>query len=262
MVHIDQPACIGCGLCVRDCFEHNLFVQDNKAHVRGTCFNCGHCVAVCPKDACSIDDYPTDGIVSCAAPLSPDALLTAIRSRRSIRQYQDKPIARDVLAQILEAGRFSATGSNAQGVSYIVLSDELEAFKPLIWEGLNQVASDMIARGEPGLYAYRWQNMYLAHRADPSNRRDDLFFEAPVVLILSGPLTDCALAASNIELMAQAYGIGALYSGFIRRGIANNPEAMQKLGLSQEPSLCMLLGYPNVTYLRTVPRKKVQVQWR
>ena len=128
MVHIDQTAFIGCGLCVRDCFEHNLFLQDARAKVRGACFNCGHCIAVCPKNACSMDDYPMDGIVSCAAPLSSDALLTAIKSRRSIRQYQDKPIHRQILSQILEAGRFTATGSNAQGVSYIVLCEELAAF--------------------------------------------------------------------------------------------------------------------------------------
>ena len=78
MVTIDHGACVGCGLCVRDCFEKNLVIEDGIARVLGTCFECGHCIAVCPKNACAIDDMPTDGIRPVSAPLDPDALFGAI----------------------------------------------------------------------------------------------------------------------------------------------------------------------------------------
>ena len=62
--------------------------------------------------------------------------------------------------------------------------------------------------------------------------------------------------------VASALGLGMLYSGFIRRGISNNPEAKSMLGLDADPAMCLLIGYPDVTYLRTVPRKKAHVLWK
>ena len=51
MVSIDQNKCIGCGMCVKDCFFGVLSLQDKKAVVSGDCFHCGHCVSVCPTGA-------------------------------------------------------------------------------------------------------------------------------------------------------------------------------------------------------------------
>ncbi|MGA2467730.1 MAG: nitroreductase family protein, partial [Thermodesulfobacteriota bacterium] len=41
-------------------------------------------------------------------------ILNLLKSRRSIRIYQDKPIPQDLLLQILEAGRWAPTGANLQ----------------------------------------------------------------------------------------------------------------------------------------------------
>ena len=263
MVHIDQTLCIGCGLCFKDCFGNNLKMEDGKAKVLGNCFECGHCVAVCPKNACSIDDNPMDDITPFALPVSPDDLLTQIKSRRSIRHYKEQPVEREKLEMLIETGRFTATGSNAQDVGYVVVQDTLEAVKPAIWEGLNAVADNFIAQGNPGSYAFRWKKMYENYLADPSNKRDDLFFEAPCLLILTGTETSCALAGSNIELMAYSLGLGCLYSGFIRRAVNASPEARAALGLEEkDATLCLLVGFPDISYQRSAPRRTPSVLWK
>ena len=50
--------------------------------------------------------------------------LEAIRKRRSIREYQDEPIAKDVLEKIVDAGRFAATARDVQPWEFIVITDQ------------------------------------------------------------------------------------------------------------------------------------------
>jgi len=50
-------------------------------------------------------------------------VLTAIRERRSIRQYTDQPVEPDKLHKILEAARLSPSASNRQDWKFIVVQD-------------------------------------------------------------------------------------------------------------------------------------------
>lgn len=75
--------------------------------------------------------HPLDP-ATCTVP--PDVMLNTIRCRRSIRQFTDERIPRETLEQILEAGRFSPTASNAQSVSYIVFQQERDDLRRISME--------------------------------------------------------------------------------------------------------------------------------
>jgi nitroreductase len=47
--------------------------------------------------------------------------LEAIQARRSIRQFTEAPVPREVLAQILEAGRQAPSGKNRQPWHFVVI---------------------------------------------------------------------------------------------------------------------------------------------
>ncbi|HOK29777.1 MAG TPA: nitroreductase family protein [bacterium] len=47
----------------------------------------------------------------------------AIKTRRSVRAYQDKPVPEDVLKRILEAARLAPSASNRQDWKFIVVRD-------------------------------------------------------------------------------------------------------------------------------------------
>ena len=51
-------------------------------------------------------------------------VLEAIKKRQSVRSYQDKEIPKEILQQILEAGRLAPSASNGQGWKFIVVKDE------------------------------------------------------------------------------------------------------------------------------------------
>ena len=71
------------------------------------------------------------------------------------------------------------------------------------------------------------------------------------------------LASSNIELMANAEGLGVLFTGFIERAIKNSKEAKKILGIDKKEVIsCMLIGYPDIKFRRTVPRKQAEISWK
>lgn len=65
----------------------------------------------------------------------------AIRARRNVREYADRPIADEHLDQILEAGRRSPSASNWQPWDFVVVTDG-DALIELaqVWQGARHVA--------------------------------------------------------------------------------------------------------------------------
>lgn len=229
---------------------------------------CGHCIAICPVGAASTEDHEysmseVEEYVREEFTLEPKRLLNFIRFRRSIRSFEPRQVEPETIRQILEAGRYTQTASNGQSVRYVVVREEMEKVRTLAWESLHQIALSQIALGDEGNpYAQQWKQGYDAFQEDP--HRDMLFFNAPVVLIvLSDSKWDGGLAAESVELMANASGLGVLFSGFIERAIKGSGELQKVLGVENERiAACMLLGYPAVTYRRTVPRKPAVIDWK
>jgi Nitroreductase len=148
MIKIDQEKCVGCGACVEDCFPNDIVLKEDKAApLNRTCIKCGHCIAICPVDAVSISDYDMAEVKDYQTDsfdITPDNLLNYIKFRRSVRQFTDQPIEKEKIEQIIEAGRFTPTGSNSQNVSYIVVHDEIRKLTGLGLEGLNKLGKNIL----------------------------------------------------------------------------------------------------------------------
>lgn len=249
---IDPARCIGCGRCVDDCPAANLAVADGKAApLTQGCIMCAHCVAVCPTNAVAISGFdeeprPLDG----AEALDPARLLAALGARRSMRRFADGPVPDEALADIVEAGRLTPTGGNAQDVSFIVLRERLERCEEL--------AVRLFRRVLP-----------FARLVDATARRteiDDRFFfkGAPaVVVVVAKDQVNGALAASNMELAAQAHGLGVLYSGFFAMAARLSPALRRELGLArgQKVVTALVVGHPAVNYRRTAPKEPADVRF-
>lgn len=75
---------------------------------------------------------------------------------------------------------------------------------------------------------------------------------------------DASLASASMELMAEAMGLGTLYVGLFAVAAKLNKRIRYELALAKKEKVvvCLARGYPNVKYIRTVPRKKAGVEWR
>ncbi len=251
---IDEQACIGCGECVEDCFPGTMHLNtDGVAECLVPCLECGHCVAICPQNAVRIKGLdmaevePCDGVA-----LDPARVLHAIKARRSIRDFQDRPLSNEVLHTMLEAGRYTPTARNAQGTSFVVIQREMSEFRSLLWREMPRVVQ-AIEEDAPA-YARKFEGFIRAYEQEG---KDPLLFNAPAfVLVATDNMWDAGLAAANMEMVAVASGAGVLHSGYLKRIISTSYELSNWLGLGDaSPACCMLAGYPAVAYARTAPRK-------
>jgi nitroreductase len=64
-------------------------------------------------------------------------VLSAIKERRSIRKYKDKPVEEEKLQKVLEAARLSPSAKNMQNWKFIVVRDD-ETKKKLVDEAIMQ----------------------------------------------------------------------------------------------------------------------------
>ena len=49
--------------------------------------------------------------------------LELIKTRRSTRRFQDRAVERELLDQIIEAGRYAPSGGNSQTTHFFVITD-------------------------------------------------------------------------------------------------------------------------------------------
>jgi len=118
--------------------------------------------------------------------------LEAIRTRRSIRKYQDKPVPEELIQKVLAAAMSAPSARNAQPWQFIVVTD-----RKLLTE---------ISQINPN-----------AHMAA----------HAPAAILVCGDLSleksqgywmvDCAAAVENLLLAAHALGLGAVWTGIYPR---------------------------------------------
>lgn len=263
MIVIDIQKCMGCGLCVKDCPAGRLKLEEKKAVYTPECIECGHCVAVCPGAAVSIPEYDMADVEEYdreTFTVDASKFLRAVKFRRSVRSYKDRPVETEKMQRILQAGRYTPTAKNSQACRFIVLEEELQEFRKILWEEIPVLAERM--KEEFPHYAMMFKFMYRSWRKDHAD--DRLFFNAPsCILIVSDNPLDGGLAAANMENMAVAEGAGVLYSGYLQRVIEMSPTLKEWLEIQGRHLVCcMLIGYPAVTYRRTAPRKKADIIWR
>lgn len=270
MININQDKCIGCSLCVKDCPVSDIKLIDLKADPKNErCFNCGHCIAICPVEAISSRDYDMSEVKKYdeeAFSLDADKLMNAIKFRRSVRNFKAKEIEKEKLEKIIEAGRFTQTATNAQNVSYVVITEKLDELKEAVLETLNAMGNHLVndPNTDPKLlsYGHMWMHMYKAYQEDHKN--DGVFFNAPAVILTVSPhVVNATLASSNMELMINALGLGTFFSGFFTLAVEKNPALKTMLGIAEDNNIvtCMVVGYPGVKYQRTAPRKEAEVTW-
>lgn len=253
-IKVNTNKCIGCKLCVDVCVANNIRIdkENNKAELLSEkCIKCGQCAAICPKEAISISGYDTPMIsMKANKGFNPDDVLDTIRFRRTIRSFQDKKIPQNVVGQILEAGRLTHTAKNSQDVSFIVINKEKEAVEKIavsMFRKLKKIAN---------LFSEMARN----------NVIDDhfFFFNAPIVIvILAKNKTNGLLAAQNMEFVAEAHGLGVLFSGFFTMCANHSIKLRKKLQIpkGKKVAMTLVLGYPKVKFMRSAQRKDLDVKY-
>ncbi len=150
-------------------------------------------------------------------------MLETMKLRRSIRNYSDQVVSKEMLQQIVEAIQCSPTWKNKQCVEVIVIDDKEK-----------QKAIGEMVKHNPCENAYTNATYTLVFIADPSksgNRDEKPYYMA-----------DCAIAVEHAILAATALGLGSCWVG-----IFPEEQLKQYLKIPNQYRIVALtpIGYPN-----------------
>jgi nitroreductase/NAD-dependent dihydropyrimidine dehydrogenase PreA subunit len=287
-IWIDEERCTLCGTCIPLCPRR--VIEEGDAAVKITdparCMLCGHCKAVCPENAPQLPalrEEEFEAAPSREALPGPDQVMALLRSRRSTRIYRDKPVDREHLQQIVEAGRFAPSGGNRQPLRYVLVhtTESVQKIRSMTIEALlteaKKIEEDIRKKEEGGtslsaddrikkLYSKLWQELAAFHERGI----DKLFYAAPSLVICHlDPKTtvtagvDAGIAAMQMILMAEALGVGTCLCAFLCVAAESSPELRKGLQIPDGHMVpfSFMAGYPDITYLRLVSRNPAQVQW-
>ena len=260
MIKIDAQKCTACGQCVEICETRDIVRSESGIVPLGKdCSECGHCVAVCPVEAVELLGYDARQILPYIPDrfaIDPKNLMNFMKFRRSTRRFLPEKVEPEKIRAILDAGRYSPTACNYQKLRYVVVDQELDAVRDALWEG-------------GAAYAVRDGDEYLLRRyreyVDSGKKKDALLYGCSHLLFILAPHeNDACIASSRMELMANALGLGALYLGYCKLAVESSPYLQSYLGETPEikTQSVLAVGYPDVHWHRTVPRKPLQVIWK
>ncbi len=274
---INPEKCILCGLCRKDCPSRCIEEQDGGLAInQDSCIQCGHCGAICPEGAVTCDGeelVPVGEI-----PSSADEVFALVAGKRSVRNYKDKEIPREVLDRIVESGSLTGTASNGRDVQVKVLTGEDAV---LLRRGLcfKLLGLIKILDNPAGRQIARWAGMSKYARKDvlKSFRRrltdgaegngDPLFFHAPAVVVLSYPRhnkrfgrTNAVMAGQSMMLYAHSLGIESCVIGFAEVAAAGKKgKEILGIGKDREAGMIFTLGYGVPRYYRLPKRRSIEV---
>ena len=301
---VDPEKCTGCGLCIENClFRTWEMGKDNvpKYKEGWACFSCYNCMVACPTGAISIDEpYHVDSgfwktiphTLPAVWPLQPqnadgnpdqwNEVEKIVFTRRTVRNFSDKPVPEPLIRRVLEAGRHAPSGGNSQPWKFIVITD-----KTLMGE-MNEAAYTMIkGTFDAFMDEERVKELAAAYAANPApggwdpriilggmgkavaGQVNKVLVGAPVVILIAadsraigGPQMQVGICGQNMILVANSLGLKATWIGFIAYCNAR-PDIMKKLGI--EPPFVItssvVLGYPKFKQEGIVPREYRPITW-
>lgn len=271
MFKVNIEKCISCGACIKDCPVKDIEFVEKKALIKNNaCVKCGHCIAICPVKAISTDDYDMNEVIEYNKndfDIKSDNFLNFIKYKRTIRNFKNQDIENEKILKIIEAGRFAPTSGNTQNVKYIVVKDKLQELRKMTLEILNDFGKEVLESSTNKLqikYAKMWIEMYNDYILNPLGN-DRLFYKAPILIIVTSEHSlNAGIASANMKLMTDILGLGSVFSGFLVRACERDSSIKEFLGINGNQNIvsCMAIGYPNVKYFRTVPRKSPDIIWK
>jgi len=115
-------------------------------------------------------------------------ILTALRTRRSIRKFDDKPVSDEMVREILNAAMMAPSAGNAQPWQFVVVDD--------------RKALDSIADVNPYAKMTRQASLGILVCGDLSKEKYPGYW-----------VQDCSAAMQNLLLAVHGLGLGAVWTG-------------------------------------------------
>ena len=323
---LDAEKCNGCGRCVKSCPIQLLELFEKKSRPNGRydhfrCITCQNCAAVCPQGAINIEgdyrvekgfwknDHLFSGGKTPPAPIAGmektpfdeiEPLLTetekVIYKRRSNRMYRKKPVSREMIRRVIEAGRFAPSAGNNQPWKFVVVDDRSlidqineKCKKALYWVSWLTLPHPWINKKTPGdakASLAPWQQAVLplliklktgeieprargGINAASSDPKYDIFFGAPCLVLLLADKRgigdidlDIGICGQNMVLAAHSLGLGTCYVS-LAKAISFFPDLKKMLKIEEPFKIItsLVIGWPQGKIDNIVKREEARIEF-
>lgn len=268
LIRVDCSRCVKCGLCVAVCPRGLIQLSPEWPELRNSslCIACGQCVAVCPASALDHERAPLarQSPVHTFPVMDGETARLFLRSRRSTRCYQSKPVPRDQIRQLMDIARFAPTGGNSQGISYVVI-DQQERLRQLT-ECTIAWMEAAVAEGSPAAKNYA---QYVSMYRNAAN--DSILRNAPALIVgtadeaFARGRENTILSFAYVELFAPSIGLGTCWAGLLEAaffsGLSSLP-ALMKIPEGRQFTGALMVGYPKIAFRRLVDRNPLDLTFQ
>lgn len=269
---VDNNKCTGCGRCKNVCPGGLIYMNENKKAAIADvsefgwngCWQCEHCMAVCPQAAVSIlGKEPKNSVKPGDSSEAARVLDALIANRHSCRRYQDRNVEAAVTDDLIGRLANAPNGGNKQQVEFTLIDDkgQMDCFRRLVYCEMERLAG-------LGIYPEGFDKESYADmkRWEKTVRPDMLFCGAPHLLIPHAPLgkgepcQDVLIAGTYFELLCASRGLGAVMLTFPLAVLGLMPDIKALLRIPENHYVGMLIGfgYPQIRYARGVQRRTDQ----
>ena len=262
-----EVTCHHCGTCVRACSQQGQCITLTPTGVAvdlEKCVACGHCQAVCPTGEM---EHPRAPKCDAIEPLpSGKSMANHLRAVRSVKFFKPELVPHDKLTELIDIGRYVQTGSNSQGISYLVLEGKQKI------DELNHLFEEEVLRQAPGNPALGWVEDIV--REQRATGKEIVFRGGCSQLIFALADKDFENGHKNaqfsftfIATLAPSLGLGTCWAG-IFEALAKFDDRSQAIGEfldlpeGKRIRAVMMVGYPDITFRRLVERNPLSLTWR
>jgi nitroreductase len=155
-------------------------------------------------------------------------MLEVIVSRQSDRKYSDKPVEKEKLDRIIEAGRMAPSACNAQPWKFIVVSDPEIIIKLAEAASAKLIGMNSFVGKAPLLLVIVREQPNFSSKVGGTIKNKDY------------SLIDIGIASENICLQAKAEGIGSCMIGWFDEKMVRKHLGIPR---SKRVELIITLGY-------------------
>lgn len=177
----------------------------------------------------------------------------AVYGRRATRAFSREPVARSLIARIVDAAIQAPSAVNEQPWDFAVIQDSERLDR--IAEAAKELMAEITEHAPPRLSQ--------AHLHDPNFH---ILYHAPaliVVLARAGEwaVEDGTLAAENLMLAAHALGLGSCWIGLAQHWLeTEDGRRAIELPAGFMPVAPIIIGYPSEK-AAPVPRTPARIRW-
>jgi len=185
-------------------------------------------------------------------------VMHAIFHRHAVRDFLPRPVAKEVVMELIRAAIQAPSAANLQPWAFVVVRGRKRL------EEMSEQAKKYLLEMLP-------QTLELHQRSDAlTNPQTNVFHHAGTLIVVCArpprfnyvPSEDCCLAAQNLMLTAHAMGLGTCPVGFVRPWL-NLPEIQRSLRMPYHCSAVMpiVVGWPAVESPPAAPRTEAEIVW-